>query len=555
MTKIVVNTPTDTRGLIRLKGDVGGKTYGGEFTQTDEYKKNKNKYQVYDPVTNKNYSVGSDMGMSLLGISASGGNQAGPTAQNDAPYGYQKTPYGYGVIPGGPLDPQVNAASTAKAIPYRDIPINAPVKTNYENSLGFGVDSTKNASDIYKKLANEMLTSEQQRAISARNQLMEARTLSEQDIANKLASQNTLLETMFNPRREGIDRNLDVSIDTSNLNAASRGSVRGSRQEDKIINLNREADSARAAVDAQQQAQLALYEAQLRGASAGELKAYEALVMDAEKGVREAEARVAQAKEGVLTQQLALDEERRANEKSAFENFLKESGQYYNPTTGELAQGLSGMKGEAEINKTLAEAIYSEAKGTEARANAQKLLDEITRGNFVTNSFADEFGNTSIQVFNKDTGEFEITDVGKIGPTANAILSAMYGGGGGGGGRGGGGGGDVSALAYALAEAGYTSTDVAAFGTDSIPGLGKLPQGEFIQLVGDMRGIEDMLYANDVNTRLGYVGQLTTKPSSNALLGALGGTPSIKPYNPNQTQTTSQYLQKLGLGPSNGGWF
>lgn len=106
-------------GVLRLRGDVQGQTYGQDFMQTDEYKKNRQNYQVFDPTTKKNYSIDSEMGLALMGkspteaknkfgtVAVDGVSSATPQAKkSDIPEGYQMTPAGVKPIPGGIADPQ-----------------------------------------------------------------------------------------------------------------------------------------------------------------------------------------------------------------------------------------------------------------------------------------------------------------------------------------------------------------------------------------------------------------------------------------------------------------
>lgn len=479
-------------------------------------------------------------------------NQSG-----EIPYGYQKTPYGYGVIPGGPLDPQINKDSTAKAIPFKDLPVAAPASAGITPkkpapSYFDEINDTTDAFGIYKDMAKTGLTSSEAAAAAAREQLKASQADLFGKTREEIDTYSKLLDTVFAPSYKRVDENLERTVDTADLNAASRGSARGSRQEDKVMQLNQSAEDARMAIDAQREAQMRLYEAQLRGATAGELKVYQDALVNAEDNVKQAENVLAQAEQGILSQQLSLEESRRVAEQEAFKNYLEESGQYYNPITGQFSSSLSGQQKSATIDKTIAESIYSEAKGAEAKANAAKLLDEIQRGNFITNSFADEFGNTSIQVFNKDTGEYEITDVGKLSPTASAILSAQYGGRGGGGGSGSGGS-DISALAASLVEQGQTSADVARYGAEGVPGVGKLPSKDFNALIGDMRFLEGQAYD--------YKTALNQGTYANGGYGALinryatGGAP--KAYVPlsERNLTQADVWKRLGIGTPSSSFF
>ena len=304
---------------------------------------------------------------------------------------------------------------------------------NPNNYLGDIYDPTA-AQDIIKKMAEQGLLSAQDAEKMQRERLGIAETESEARIRRETETQNQLLNTMFEPQRQQLADNLNRTIETADLTSASAGSVRGSRQSDKIVQLNQVADAARAALDAQQQAQLRLYQAQLRGAEASELKVYQDAVANAEGDVKAAQNTFAQAQQGVLASQLEQQEKKQAAQADAYKTYLDETGQVLDPMTGQLINSLSGMEKQAKIDETVANSILKDAQGVEAKANAAKLLDAITRGNYVSNSFSDEFGNTSIQVFNADTGASEIIDVGKISKPAAELLKAMYGKASGGGG-------------------------------------------------------------------------------------------------------------------------
>lgn len=363
-----------------------------------------------------------------------------------------------------------------------------------ENYLGDIYDPTA-AKKIIEQMAQQGLISAQDAEKMQRQRLGIAETESEDRVRRETETQNQLLNTMFEPQRQQLVENLARTIEAADLTSAAAGSVRGSRQADKVVELNQIADANRAALDAQQQAELRLYQAQLRGAEASELKVYQDAVAIAERDVTDAQSAFAQAQQGVLQSQLDTEEAIVNKKAEDLKSYLTETGQVLDPTTGRLIESLSGKEKQSKIDETVANSILKDAQGVEAKANAAKLLDAITRGNYVSNSFSDEFGNTSIQVFNADTGASEIINVGKIGKPAAELLQALYGKAVGGGGSGSkSGSSSMTGLAASLLEQGITSQQVALMGADAVPGLGKLPQDQYLRLIDDMRAGEVVVH-------------------------------------------------------------
>ncbi len=380
----------------------------------------------------------------------------------------QNAPYykgGYGGGYGSPLD------SNGNPIAGFNDPVSDP-NWNPNNPMGGSKDT--NIEDVYSRMLSDTLGINQGQEDLLAKQYAKQQKISSANVAKQLEDFQVLLDLQYAPQFSGIDEGAAKTITSSNLGSAGSGSVRGTRQEGVIVDINEKAAQAKSALEAQKQAQLALAQATFMGAEQPALDKLQAALTKAQDVTRSTQQSLELAKQGALEAQITAAANAEAAIQEQLLGFFEDQGFTVNPLTGEVAGSLKGEKERADIQKTLA------AAGLD-NANIEKIIDGINNPNLSTSFQTDNAGNVTAIISNPKTGAMELVSLGGIG-------GARVGGGGGGGygGYGGygstgvdgvvgdgsfGGFGSAEAVAAAAANEGYDVLEIAKnrkqFATDA----------------------------------------------------------------------------------------
>ena len=254
---------------------------------------------------------------------------------------------------------------------------------------------------------------------------LDAKKLSvEEQLQADLKKLSDTLNLAFAPQISAVKEAGEATGEAAAFTAAGAGSVRGSRQTEMQIDIERQTGEAVAAVEAEKAAQLMLGEAQLRGASDEVLESLNQRVIDLGDSRRQIEADLELAKAGILDEQVAAAQKLEEDQLAALQAQAEAQGLHYNPFTGETVSSLEGEKLKADI-------ALQDAKTAD-------IYNKLQQPNIDIQYFTDELGNVTAQAFNKDTGEFETVELGKLGASQKWAIGALNTGSTGGGGGGGG---------------------------------------------------------------------------------------------------------------------
>jgi len=275
--------------------------------------------------------------------------------------------------------------------------------TGYTNDFFTGGtdDGTGGESqDIYEILAGQQSDFYSGQEEAALADIERQRGISESNMASKLRAQQELLDIQFAPQYQRADENLDRTIVSANLGAAAPGSVRGSRQSERIVQLNQAGQDVKNAISAQKQAQLALYKAQLQGASDEVMKGLQNRLNGIIDSRREAETNLELAKEGAMAQQIESAGRLKEQQLKQLSEFYEAQGQAVHPVTGAIINSLEGDQMKADIAKT--------------NASTLEIYGKTQDRNLDIEYFEDEMGNTTATIYNKSTGEFTVSNLGRL---------------------------------------------------------------------------------------------------------------------------------------------
>jgi hypothetical protein len=235
-----------------------------------------------------------------------------------------------------------------------------------------------------------------------------------------LQNQKALYDQLYAPRFDEAMAGTERSKDASNLSAAFSGSVRGSRQEERLQDLETQGNKMLAALEAEKMAQLRLDEAVLRGANDLEVQSLQDQIAGIQTQKSAIESTIRLAEENLLAEQYSIAADREKAQADA----LKDLGYVMNPLTGELEETLVAQEKYAQILNTNAETA--------------KLVDAVTNKKMdIYDVRADENGNSTAVLFDPYTGEVTTINLGKLDPARAAALTGYRGSGGGSGGSGG----------------------------------------------------------------------------------------------------------------------
>ena len=222
------------------------------------------------------------------------------------------------------------------------------------------------------------------------------------------------LKQSYTPQYNRIDDVTAQMQEATRFSGAAAGSVRGSKQEQNQQEVLAKADIAKQAVDAEIQAKMEMYQAQLQGAPPAELTAMQSKLEGIRDRRLQSELDLATAQEDAQTAQVEGAAAAQAMQLEKLDQYYAAQGLSVNPFTGEAVSSLEGQKMKAEI-------ANSDANTAKAYAAANDANIDITYK-------TDELGNVSAIVSDKSTGEFEMLQLGKLDAAQQWAIGATGGG-------------------------------------------------------------------------------------------------------------------------------
>jgi len=300
----------------------------------------------------------------------------------------------------------------------------APENTGIDDPTG-GAD-VDGQTDSFTEISDLSLSQKTEAERLAALRLQEETDRLQTQLEKDIAMSNQLIEDRFTQRKQMLADQTERAVSSLGFSTAAAGSVRGSRREQRQIELENQAAVMQQSLQAEINLEKKIAEAALKGATAEELEPLKNNLARAKEATDAAQAQFDLAEQGLLQGQI---EAASAAEIAAFEQAnaaLEAQGLVVDPISGEIVTTQEGEKIKANILKS--------------NAQTAEIWDKISQPNIETKYFTDELGNVTASVFDKDAGEFETLNLGKLGKAEKWALGiGLSGTGGSGGGAGAGG--------------------------------------------------------------------------------------------------------------------
>jgi len=255
------------------------------------------------------------------------------------------------------------------------------------------MDDFTEIANLYKSLYGEA-------EATAAGQLKTAQELAAEKLAQDIEAMNQVIDVNYANKQQALADQLQGQTQALGFSTAAAGSVRGSRREQRQIELENNAAIAQSALNQEIAMQKQLMAGQLKGLSDEQLEPLRENLARAQANTKAAQERFAMAEAGLLEEQQAAAS---AAELAAFEQYnaaLEAQGLVQDPLTGEIVTTLEGEKRAQEILKL--------------NAQTAEIYDKIAQPNIESKYFTDELGEVTMSVYDKDTGEIELVPLGKL---------------------------------------------------------------------------------------------------------------------------------------------
>jgi hypothetical protein len=233
----------------------------------------------------------------------------------------------------------------------------------------------------------------------------------ESEIQADLAIQEASLAAAYAPRYDEIQAGLERAQQSAAFAAAGAGTVRGSRQAQKQVDLSQQAAKVEQALAAEQSMQLRLIEAQLRGEPDEVLDALKSRMSALSSTRQQIQTQMVLAEEELLGVQAAVAAQVQERRLQMILDNLDARGLTIDLFTGETVTTLEGEKLKSNFALT--------------DAKTAEIYMKLQQPDLTVEYFSDEIGNTFANLVDLKTGIVETIELGKLSATQKWVIDAL----------------------------------------------------------------------------------------------------------------------------------